>query len=204
MIRINGTDRASRTHEKENYNFGMYHVASNQKLYEPQRSTDFEFVVTNLDGITKVGPDGSVTIPNAQEIVRFAVAQASVPHFDIEALVDQRGNSRLKYAGTPTFQDGSLVLYDWIGSDTNGILMSWQHMAYDVYTDKVGLLEDYKKDCYLIEYSPDRQIVRQWIMYGCWVSGISEEPFSHSENQTSRKLTATIQYDLAKLDVDIQ
>lgn len=201
MIRINGTDRASRTSEYESYNFGMYHVAANKKLYEPQRSTDFEFVITDIDNLVKVGPDKSVTIPNAQEILRFAVASAPVPHFEIEALEDRRGNSVQKFAGTPSFSSGSIQVRDWIGSDTAGILMSWQHLAYNVYTDKVGLLEDYKKDAVLIEYSPDRQIVRKWNMYGCWVSAISEDEFNNQQNQSTRMLTATIQYDLAKLDV---
>jgi hypothetical protein len=202
-ITINGVNRPSRSAEYETYNFGMQHMAGQKHLVEEQRSTDFEFVVTQLDGLPRItdGADRG-NYENAQEILRFSVATASVPHFEISPLETRRGNSVQKFAGTPSFSDGEITVYDFIGSDTAGILMAWQHQAYNVYTDKVGLMEDYKRDAVLIEYTPDRQIVRKWNLYGCWVNNISEDTFDHESDQSTRKLTATIQYDLARLDIE--
>lgn len=194
-IRINGVDRESQTHEYSSTNHGMYHMQANPNLYEPQRSTDFEFVVTDLDGLTNISTGNS--FENAQEVLRLSVITSPVPHFTINVLRQRRGNSVQTFAGTPEFQDGTIEVYDWIGSDSKSILEAWQHQAYDVNTDKVGLLADYKKQAYLIEYTPDKQKVRQWVLYGCWVSSISEQPYDHSEMQSDRRITATITFDKA-------
>ena len=39
-------------------------------------------------------------------------------------------------------------------------------------------MNKYKKDCMLVEYSPDyEEILRTWTLKGCWVSAISESEF---------------------------
>lgn len=199
-IRINGTDRESQLHVQSSTQYGLYHVNDNTKYYESQRSTDFEFIVDSADMENLVSITTNEVIPNAQEILRLAVVSCPIPHFSIEPLTQRRGNSVTKFAGTPSFDAGSLTVRDWIGVDTKGILMAWQHLAYDVNTDKVGILSDYKKNATLIEYSPDKQVVRSWTLYGCWVSAISEQSYSHAESQNDRTIEATIQYDKAVLN----
>ena len=182
---------------------GTYHLADNPNLYEIQRSNNFEFIVTDIDGILRAGMQGDETyarIMNAQEVLRMSVDSAFVPHFTQNTISVRRGNNELKFAGIPSFQSGSITLNDYIGADTKAVLMAWQHLSYDVYTEKVGLVEDYKKDCYLVEYSPDYQMVRRWILHGCWVSGISESEYNASSNDR-HQLTVTIEYDRAELDV---
>ena len=77
--------------------------------------------------------------------------------------------------------------------------MAWQNLSYNVRTEKVGLAKDYKKDCYLLEYSPDYQLVRKWIMHGCWVSSISEDDYN-SDSNDKHMISATIEYDRAEID----
>lgn len=197
MIRINGIDRPSQTDVPSNQNIGMYHVNSNKKFYEPQRGNDFELVIPGLNSL--VDPVTGVTYNNAEEIIRLAVARAPIPHFSIEPITQRRGNSVMKYAGTPSFDAGEMTIRDWIGNNTVNILYAWQNLAYNVNTDKTGLLEDYKFDGYLIELSPDKQVVRQWLMKGMWVSAVSEDPFDNQANQAERFMTVTFQYDLGKL-----
>lgn len=195
MIRINGTLRDSQLDVPSNINRNMYHVTNSdagRAMYEPARSTDFELFVTGLDDLL----DG-VSGEDAQEVIRFAVAKAPVPHFSIDALAQRRGNTVQKFAGTPSFSEGSLELYDWIGQDTKSILLAWQAKACNLETGKTGILTDYKKDATLVEYSPDGQAIRAWDMYGCWVNAISEDDFDHSNNQSERRLRATMQYDMA-------
>lgn len=181
---------------------GTYHLADNPNLYEIQRSNNFEFIVTDIDGILRAGMQGDETyarINNAQEVLRLSVDSAFVPHFTQNAISVRRGNNELKFAGIPTFGNGQLTLNDYIGADTKAVLMAWQHLSYDVYTEKVGLVQDYKKDCYLVEYSPDYQMVRRWILHGCWISGINENDFSAGSNDT-HQVQVTIEYDRAELD----
>lgn len=196
-IRINGIDRESQLDEQASFVHGTYHMAANTNIYEPQRTSDFEFVVTDLENLTAIGTEN--VIANAQEILRLAVVSSSIPHFTQDVISIRRGNGMLKFAGVPSFDAGTVVIRDWIGADTKAICMAWQDRSYNVRTQKVGLASDYKKDCYLVEYTPDKQKVRQWKLYGCWVSGLSESTYSHDES-SSNNITMTIQYDSAELD----
>lgn len=201
MIRINGNDYNSTINDSSTPGtpIGTYHLANNPNIYEIQRTNNFEFVVSDIDGILRAGSE-SATYANAQEVIRMSVVSCPIPHFTQSVIDVKRGNTTLKYAGVPTFQAGTIVLNDYIGADTAGVLEAWQNLSYNVRTEKVGLASDYKKDCYLIEYSPDYQPVRRWIMRGCWVSGLSEDDMNN-ENNSKKTVRATIEYDRAELDV---
>lgn len=201
MIRINGTDYNSTINDSSTPGtpIGTYHLANNPNIYEIQRTNNFEFIVSDIDGILRAGSE-SATYANAQEVIRMSVISCPIPHFKQGVIPVQRGNTTLKYAGVPTFDAGTVTLNDYIGADTAGVLEAWQNLSYNVKTEKVGLASDYKKDCYLIEYSPDYQPVRRWIMRGCWVSGLSETGMSNEQNN-KKEITATIEYDRAELDV---
>ena len=201
MISINGNDYNSTINDSSTPGtpIGTYHLANNPNIYEIQRTKNFVFVVSDIDGSLRAGSE-SATYANAQEVIRMSVVSCPIPHFSQNAIEVKRGNTTLKYAGVPTFQAGTIVLNDYIGADTAGVLEAWQNLSYNVRTEKVGLASDYKKDCYLIEYSPDYQPVRRWIMRGCWVSGLSEDEMNN-ENNSKKTVRATIEYDRAELDV---
>ena len=106
---------------------GSYHLADNPELYEIQRDNNFEFIVTGIDNILRVGAnetDENAFIPNASQTLRFSVVSASIPMFSQEPIVIRRGNSVMKAAGLPSFTDGSLVVNDYIGADTKSALMA--------------------------------------------------------------------------------
>lgn len=202
MIRINGEMKESQAAIPfENSTRNMWHLTNNDEgraLYEPARSTDFELFVYGLeDLVADDGTSNSSVAEVAQEVIRIAVASAPVPNYSIQALRQRRGNTVQTFAGTPEFQEGTLELYDWIGVNTKSILLAWQKKASNLETGKTGILTDYKKNAVLCEYSPDGQIVRAWDIYGCWVNAVSEQPFNHAENQTERRIQATLQYDMA-------
>ena len=185
---------------------GTYHLGENPQLYSPQRANNYEFIVTNLDGILRPGATGNeanAVFRNAQEILRVSIAQAFVPHFTQETVEVKRGNSTIKFAGVPTFDSGDLQFHDFIGANTKEILMAWQNLSYNVYTEKVGSLDVneqyYKKDAFLIEYTPDYRKVRQWRLHGCWISSLSEDGYDNY-NGDKKMVSCTIQYDWAELD----
>lgn len=173
---------------------GAYHLADNPALYEPQRNNNFEFIVTNIDGIVGVG-DGK-RIANAQEVLRFSTQSTSIPFFTQEPITIRRGNSVMKAAGLPSFQSGRLTINDYIGADSKSVLMAWQSLSYNAQTERVGKMTDYKKDCYLIEYSPSYEMVRQWVLKGCWISALSEDDFNMDDGG-KKVITATIEFDKA-------
>lgn len=199
-IRLNNVDKPS-TANIITQNIGTYHLADNPTLYEPQRSNNFRFLC-NLNGIIRAGFQGdesNATIANAQEILDFSVSQASVPHFSQSVITIKRGNTSMKFAGAIEFPEGTIAINDYIGADSKAILMAWQNLSGNVRTEKVGLAADYKRDAYLMEYTPDYQLVRSWVLKGCWISNISEDAYN-SESNEKRLVTATIQYDRAYID----
>lgn len=184
---------------------GTYHLGDNPQLYEIQRNNAYEFIVTDIDDILRagaIGTESNAKLKNAQEVLRMSVTQAFVPHFTQDTVQIKRGNSTLKYAGVPTFDSGSLTFNDFVGADTKSVLMAWQNLSYNVKTEKVGSLDvtNYKKDCYLIEYTADFRKIRTWRLYGCWISSLSEDSYNN-ENGDKHQITCTIEYDHAEIDL---
>lgn len=203
MIRLNGVDKPSTLDQVSQISHGAYVLADNPNLYEIQRTNNFEFIVTDVDNILRAGAGGTeanARIDNAQEVLRVSVSSAFVPHFQQETIIVRRGNSVQKFAGVPSFSEGSIQLNDYIGADTKAVLMAWQNLSYNVRTEKVGLVTDYKKDAYLVEYTPDYQEVRRWRLHGCWISNLTETEYNHDNNE-KHAVTATIQYDRAEIDM---
>lgn len=202
-IKINGIDRESTIHQLSPDPFGVYVLANNPNIYEPQRTHDFEFIITGIDNILKAGTDGSSPsnyISNVQEILRISLSKAFVPHFTLNTFSVKRGNNEVNFAGgVSAWSGGDLEFTDWIGAETKEALMGWQNLAYDIRTEKVGLVSDYKKECYLVEYTPDRQVVRTWVLHGCFVYDVSETDRNHEDSSTPCKVTAKIKYDWAEI-----
>ncbi len=183
---------------------GSYYLADNPDLYEIQRSNNFEFVVEDFDSLLRAGALGTEDkdfILNGQEVLRFSMVDAFTPTFKQEPITIRRGNSIMKAAGVPTFEAGQIKVNDFIGADTKSVLLAWQALSYNVRTEKVGRMSQYKKDCTLMEYTPDYQLVRSWKLKGCWVSAIDGGTFT-MENGDKKTITATIEYDKAYIDYD--
>ena len=182
-------------------NVGAYHLADNPDMYEPMRRNNFMFIVTGIDNIVNVGSKTGETIKNVSEVLKYSVVSATIPTFSQNPIEIRRGNSVIKAAGTPSFSDGTIVVRDFVGADTKSALMSWQNLSYNVKTERVGKMSDYKKTCYLVEYNVDfTSIVRTWKMMGCWVSNISEDAYDVTSGDV-QQITATISYDKAFMEL---
>lgn len=187
---------------------GTYYLADRPEFYEIQRNCNYEFVITGVDDLIRPGMTGNETnakINDAQNVLRVSVNSAFIPHFTQQPVEVRRGNNMLKYAGIPSFSNGTINFHDFIGTDVKSILMAWQNMSYNVYTEKVASLQrtPYKKTCFLLEYPPDYYAPhRKWIMGGCWISGLQEENYTN-DNGDKHMISCTIEYDWAKLDTSI-
>lgn len=189
---------------------GTYHLSDNPQLFEIQRNNNYIFTVpllsTETDPLLRagaIGTESNAELKNANELFRLSVNSAFIPHFTQEVVEIKRGNSTLKYAGVPTFSEGTLQFHDFIGADVKSILMAWQNLSYNVYTEKVGSLQrtNYKRDAFLIEYPPDYAApTRTWKLHGCWIQGLQEDPYTN-DNGDKHMITATIQYDRAEIDL---
>lgn len=178
-----------------------YHISSSLDAYESARGNFFTFIVDDLDNLVKSDfaleePAESDYLTGAQAAIKLAVSKASVPHFELGTIEIRRGNSVVKYAGNPTWPEGSIEVNDFVGLDVKSILMAWHGLAYNVITDRGGRAINYKKKCTLVEYTQDHQEIRHWDLYGCWISKLDEEGFD-MEADSARKIACTIQYDRA-------
>ena len=180
-----------------------YHLADDPALYEPSRNHAFQFVLNSklntllAAGVFKEAATEDDYFNNVAEVIKISVSEASVPHFDLEVVSIKRGNSTVKYAGAPSWGEGSLKLDDFVGARTKDILMAWNALVYDSAADVVHLADNYKFDCTLIEWNGDfSKVIRSWTLKGCWLKSISEGNFTHADNGL-RSIDATIVYDRA-------
>lgn len=197
-INLQNMDKPSTLHE-QGEKLGTYYLTDNPKYYEIQRTNTFKFYVRGLSNSLNI-PNNTYAQTNADEVLTISVSKASVPHFKTSPIAVKRGNNTMKFAGAPEFDSGSIELNDYIGAGTKDILLAWQAQAYDVRTEKVGLATDYKRDAYLLEYTPDFQLVRTWKLFGCWISGLQEGEYSHDSSE-KKSITATIEFDKAWIDM---
>lgn len=190
------------------------HISENLAAYEAARNSFFVFYVdptqlTNLyspdfdpdSGEAKVEDGTRFDGQMASDALRLNVVKSSVPNFTIEPLEYRRGNDVVKFAGVPTFKDGSITVDDVVGMRTKDMLYAWQYLAYNPITRKGGRMKDYKKTCTLIEYTQDYEQIRYWTLYGCFITSIDEGEFDR-ESDGKRQLTVAISYDRAIMSID--
>jgi hypothetical protein len=191
------------------------HISAHFEDYEAARNSFFVFLIdpnelSNLYSPNFDPDSGEASIDDytrfdgskASEALRLNVVKASVPNFTIEPLTYRRGNDVIKFAGVPTYKDGTVTVDDVVGMEVKDILYSWQYLAYNPHTRKGGRMKDYKKTCTLIEYTQDYEQIRSWTLYGCFITGIDEGEFDR-ENDGKRQLTVNISYDRAIMETEL-
>jgi len=186
-----------------------WHIADNLSQYEAARSNFFVFEVNakdfdnlvhpDFDTHAEPGTDDKYDKEAASEALRLNVTKASVPNFSVEVKEYKRGNDVVKWASTPTFKEGSITIDDVVGLHTKDILYAWLYLAYDPHTRKGGRMKDYKKTCTLYEYTQDYQLIRYWILDGCFIREIDEDEFNREAGEDKRQLRVTVVYDRAMM-----
>lgn len=199
---------------------GTYHISADLQNYETARSNFFTLLIEDLDDLlypefayTGENPNNQYVtrkgIRSGQEIIKLSVNKTSVPHFSSTPIEIKRGNSVVKFADSPKWDSGTIDLQDFVGLETKNVLMAWQALVYDVVSDTQGRAGDwvdqdgvkhrgYKRNCTLIEYTPDHEQIRYWDLVGCWLSNISESPFE-VDGSGGRIISCTLEYDRAVL-----
>mgnify|MGYP006967454895 CR=1 FL=1 len=105
------------------------HISTNLANYEAARTGFFSLIVDDIDNIVSAAFSGDRAaatdndkIARAQETLKLNVIKAPVPHFTLQPLEYKRGNDTVKFAGVPTFKDGSIVVDDVVGQRTKDML----------------------------------------------------------------------------------
>ena len=180
---------------------GAYHIANNKIEYNPQRKSNFTLIVNGLEGLKRVGSahdDSANVIADAQNQIILALKSSDVPKVAIGKSEIKRGNSTIKFAGKPTFEDITFTVYDYMGSNVKDTLLAWQNLAYNTRYDYIGNAANYKKTCQLIEYTPDATMVRYWDITGAWLSNVEADGFEVDDEGTVT-VKATLVFDWAEM-----
>lgn len=173
---------------------GAYHMIDRNE-WEPQRTNNFEVIFPGLTGLTTI--DTGLTLPeNASDLLTLSVKSVDYPTTNISNLTVAYGNNQINFAGRPTYGDVSITVVDYIGINTERIIMAWSKKVYDPKTEIVGWASDYKRDGYLMEYSPDGSVVRRTQLRGCFPGTVSPGAFSNDGNDI-REITVTFYCDVA-------
>ena len=183
---------------------GAFHLSNSgeHRKWQPGKGNFFELTVPDLEQLLKPGvgleniDKSNDYIANGSEVLKLTVKSFKIPTFSVDDLKITKGNSTVHYAGTPTFQSGSITIDDMVGPESKAVLEAWLRLCYDVTTDKGGRAVDYKKTCVVTEYTSDHVQVRAWKLYGTFPQNIEESEYD-KESDEIRRVTATLIYDRA-------
>ena len=183
--------------DKTRTDMSTYHLATSPDLGETQKTNAAKLIIMGLDNL--VDPVTGNLIPNASDILKESAFQFKAPSFSQQPIEVRIGNTVIKSAGTPTFSDASITLHDFVGMETYNVLYAWQNLSFNTNTYRTGLMPDYKKSAYVLEYSTDfSKIVGAWKLEGVWVSALDKDGFDISSTANEVKINCSLSYDFAK------
>ena len=180
-----------------------FHISDleSHRKWQPGKGNFFELTVLDIDSLLRPGIEEENAgegdyITNGAEVLKLTVKSFKIPTFEVDDLKITKGNSTVHYAGTPTFQSGSITIDDMVGPESKAVLEAWHNLCYNVLTDKGGRAINYKKDCVVTEYTSDHVKVRAWKLIGTFPTTIDEDDYD-KESGDIRHITATLIYDRA-------
>lgn len=170
--------------------------------FEPQRTNNFEMVITGLSTIKPAGDDVysekvANMLKNMGDDLVLSIKNGFTPKENISTLEVPYGNSLVKFAGKPTYDDGTIIWNDYYDKDIELILKAWQRAASNPKNGAIGDAKNYKRECIMTMYSPGYTVARRWLIHGCWVNHVNGDDMGN-ENNSIRTLSAGFVYDWAE------
>jgi hypothetical protein len=172
--------------------FGAYHMIG-QDAWEPQRTNNFELQFMDIGNLVSI--DKGLHMPgNSSELLTLSTKDVGSLTTNISALQVNYGNNQINFAGKPSYSNVAITYNDFIGIQTERIIMAWSRLVYDPKTEKVGRASQYKKNGYLLEFSPDGDFVKMWQLEGAFPADVSFDSYSN-ENNSIRSINVTFYVD---------
>lgn len=165
-----------------------------ESKYEVQRTNNFRFVI-DLSEIT------NATGSNSGEIIELACSATGLPSTSNDPIEVDYGNSQVKVAGKATTDDIEVTVNDFIEPDVEAILYAWRMKVYNPSTGKVGWAVNYKKQARIIQYGPNGEVQRGWIIDGVWPTTLSLGDLDYSSGD-KKQISMTLSVDTAYISRD--
>ena len=170
--------------------------------FEPQRTNNFEMSITGLSNLKPAGggdysPKVRAMLNNMSDDLVLSIKNGFTPQEKISVLPVPYGNSEVKFAGRPTYDEGSIIWNDYYDKDIELLLKAWQMAAFNPQNGAVCDAKNYKLEAIMTMYSPGYTVARRWLIHGCWLANVNGDDLGN-ENNSIRTLSAQFVYDWAQ------
>lgn len=196
IVFTNGTVAKSGTIGSVDNYLGTAYMLAHKKDFEPGRTSDFIFKVKFARDLYDMNGEQVATAADASETLALSLRDFAGPSMSVDPITLRTGNGEMKYAGVPTVGTSAISFTDYIGMDTERILLAWYVQCHNPKNDKIGFKEYYSNDGLLYKWAPNGTRVIDWRMQGCWINEYNQGNYSR-QNPEFRQFSTTIQYDKA-------
>lgn len=182
------------TAEIVNKYLGTSYILTHKADFEPGRSSDFILKIKFARDLYDMEGNLVADKDEATETLALSIRDYTGPQMSIEPIRIKTGNGTVSYAGVPSVADSSITFTDYIGKNTEAILLAWYSMAHNILNDKIGFKEYYSNDGILYKWAPNGTRQISWWLLGCWINDYNMGQFSR-QNPDLRQFSTTIIYD---------
>lgn len=151
--------------------------------FEPQRQNNILMFVTGLAG-------------NENDVITLSLTSFPIPKSNLGIIEVRYLNQIRKFAGTPTYDDLSVVFNDYVDQNTHKVLADWFYLAHNPIDGKTQFARDYKKNGRVVLYGPEGTGDREWEIQGAWISTFDPGD-ADMEGEDRTRITCTITIDRA-------
>lgn len=173
---------------------GTSYILNHKADFEPGRTSDFVLKIKFTRDLYDMQGVKVCSADEATEQLALSLRNYNGPQMSIEPLRVRTGNGQVNYAGTPSVADSSISFTDYIGQQTEFILLAWYSMAHNIMNDKIGFKEYYSQDGLLYKWAPNGTRQISWWLLGCWINEYNQGEYSR-QNPDLRQFSTTIVYD---------
>lgn len=226
---------------------GFTSMTATERKYEPQTQNTFSFQflfdpgqvtyianVANRSNNSQFGSENfdasyQTGLNQLNTALNVSLQNINAPTKSIAAIVIDFFNSRINFAGKPTYGTSNITLNNFIGIKSRNILAAWSDIALnprnlaggwarslpdtelnasgligrndlnDAQLDRLFSLIGYKVDGILLECARDGTIVNQWDYIGMWISQFTPGSYNTSGSQSSSQVNATLTVDMIQM-----
>lgn len=160
------------------------HIAAQSGGYEPQRKNNF---MINLSP-----PSGGGEQVFQLSILSFPFKRSTTNVLTINYLNEVR-----KFPGRTTYENGELVLHDYVDQATAQVMDDWRKLVHNPDDGTISLSANLKVDATLELFDPSGGHSRAWEMIGVWPSSDNLGEGS-MDDDAANTITYTLAMDLIK------
>lgn len=173
---------------------GTSYILNHKADFEPGRTSDFILKIKFERDLYDMEGQFVISAAEATEALALSLRDYTGPSMTVDPIQVRTGNGIVNYAGVPSVGNSPISFTDYIGMQTEYILLAWYAMAHNITNDKIGFKEYYSQDGILYKWAPNGTRQISWWLKGCWINEYNQGQYSR-QNPELRQFSTTIYYD---------